>query len=230
MSDGWNQGDGQGWGQGQIGGQGQVGAPAPGWYYAQGDPPGTQRYWDGVQWVGEPQGAGQQAPAQSGFEFDQQPPYSAGPAGFSGQAGYGLVDARRQPRPDPENPFGWWKLYWSRFTDIGGRACRAEYWWGTLLNGLGFAVLYIALLVVFGTSDSGDGGASAVGITIAILFFVFWIVVTVGSISATARRLHDSGKSGWFQLLSLLPLLSFVVLIFTLLPSDAGANKYGLPQ
>lgn len=27
----------------------------PGWYYAQGDPPGTQRYWDGVAWQGGPQ-------------------------------------------------------------------------------------------------------------------------------------------------------------------------------
>ncbi len=27
----------------------------PGWYYAQGDPPGTQRYWDGASWQGGPQ-------------------------------------------------------------------------------------------------------------------------------------------------------------------------------
>jgi uncharacterized RDD family membrane protein YckC len=32
--------------------------PQPGWYYAQGDPPGTHRYWDGSAWVGEPQPAG----------------------------------------------------------------------------------------------------------------------------------------------------------------------------
>lgn len=31
----------------------------PGWYYAQGDAPGTQRYWDGAQWVGGPQPVGQ---------------------------------------------------------------------------------------------------------------------------------------------------------------------------
>jgi uncharacterized RDD family membrane protein YckC len=31
------------------------GGQAPGWYYAQGDPPGTHRYWDGRQWVGGPQ-------------------------------------------------------------------------------------------------------------------------------------------------------------------------------
>lgn len=41
----------------------------PGWYYAQGDPPETQRYWDGTQWQGGPQpvpGAGQGAPGQMG--------------------------------------------------------------------------------------------------------------------------------------------------------------------
>lgn len=37
----------------------------PGWYYAQGDPPGTQRYWDGSQWVGGPQAA-QGGGAESG--------------------------------------------------------------------------------------------------------------------------------------------------------------------
>lgn len=38
------------------------GTPA-GWYYAPGDPAGTQRYWDGVQWIGEPQVVQPQAPA-----------------------------------------------------------------------------------------------------------------------------------------------------------------------
>lgn len=32
-----------------------TGAPGPGWHYAEGDPPGTQRYWDGTQWQGGPQ-------------------------------------------------------------------------------------------------------------------------------------------------------------------------------
>lgn len=45
----------------------------PGWYYAQGDPPGTQRYWDGSQWVGGPQAA------QGGVE--------AGVGGFQPSAG-----------------------------------------------------------------------------------------------------------------------------------------------
>jgi uncharacterized RDD family membrane protein YckC len=39
----------------------------PGWYYAQGDPAGTQRYWDGTQWVGGPQLVGQPAGAGAGL-------------------------------------------------------------------------------------------------------------------------------------------------------------------
>lgn len=37
--------------------------PTPGWYHAQGDPVGTQRYWNGAQWTGEPRPVAGQAPA-----------------------------------------------------------------------------------------------------------------------------------------------------------------------
>ncbi len=52
-----------------------------GWYHAEGDPPGTQRYWDGSVWVGGPQPVGQTAVGGPG-----QPPWIAGddPAGYSG--------------------------------------------------------------------------------------------------------------------------------------------------
>lgn len=40
--------------------------PPPGWYHAQGDPPGTQRYWDGTQWVGGPQAAQESAAVEPG--------------------------------------------------------------------------------------------------------------------------------------------------------------------
>ncbi len=61
----------------------------PGWYHAQGDPPGTQRYWDGAQWVGGPQAAqdgGSVEPAASGGGF-AQPAFSGG--GTGGTAAFG---------------------------------------------------------------------------------------------------------------------------------------------
>ncbi len=59
------------------------GTPA-GWYYAPGDPEGTQRYWDGAQWIGEPQAVQQQppaaaapAPAPAAPDYDQTVQYQA---------------------------------------------------------------------------------------------------------------------------------------------------------
>lgn len=72
----------------------------PGWYPAQGDPPGTQRYWDGTQWVGEPHPVGAAQPqaayepppfsGQEGPNADWAPAgYAAGgPVGGFGQASY----------------------------------------------------------------------------------------------------------------------------------------------
>jgi len=52
-------------------------ATPAGWYSAQGDPPGTQRYWDGGQWVGEPQPT--QPTSVGGFSYGQQAAPSVGP-------------------------------------------------------------------------------------------------------------------------------------------------------
>ena len=42
-----------------------------------------------------------------------------------------------------------------------------------------------------------------------------------------ARRLHDSGKTGWWQLLNLVPFGGAVLLVFCIIESDEGDNKYG---
>jgi uncharacterized RDD family membrane protein YckC len=47
--------------------------PPPGWYYAAGDPIGTQRYWDGTQWVGDPQWVAQPAPPMGFATRDHLP-------------------------------------------------------------------------------------------------------------------------------------------------------------
>ncbi len=62
------------------------GTPA-GWYYAPGDPEGTQRYWDGAQWIGEPQAVPQQPapaatpdPAPAAPDYDQTVQYRHRPS------------------------------------------------------------------------------------------------------------------------------------------------------
>jgi uncharacterized RDD family membrane protein YckC len=76
------------------------GSPAPGWYYAQSDPPGTQRWWDGRTWVGGPVVAGTvpspvfMMPAQMGPYGYSASGYPALPnyAGFGQRLGAMVID------------------------------------------------------------------------------------------------------------------------------------------
>lgn len=70
------------------------GTPA-GWYYAPGDPEGTQRYWDGAQWIGDPQSIAPQAPASSPPPTDDMTVQYRPPAQDSGSApSYGAPGAQ----------------------------------------------------------------------------------------------------------------------------------------
>ncbi|TKI81578.1 DUF805 domain-containing protein [Bacillus wiedmannii] len=57
-----------------------------------------------------------------------------------------------------------------------------------------------------------------------LLFIAIFIVPTL---AVGARRLHDSGKTGWWQLLNLVPFGGAVLLVFCIIESDEGENKYG---
>lgn len=100
----------------------------------------------------------------------------------------------------------------SKYATFSGRARRAEYWWFSL-----FAVIVYVLAALV---DSASGSQVA-----AIVAFVALILP---SIAVTVRRLHDTGRSGWWYLISLVPLAGgIVLLVFTLQDSEPGANKYG---
>jgi uncharacterized membrane protein YhaH (DUF805 family) len=66
-----------------------------------------------------------------------------------------------------------------------------------------------------------NGGGGIVGL--------IWIFVTiVPALAVLVRRLHDTGRRGWWALIGLIPLIGFIVLlVFTVLDSDAGDNTYG---
>ena len=122
------------------------------------------------------------------------------------------------PMPDPyaglddNNPTGYARPSVSFGAAIGsafkqyvgftGRARRSEYWWFALLN------------VIVG---------------IIPIVNIFWGLATfLPGLALTVRRLHDTGKSGWFVLLNLIPLVgSIIVLVWLCQDSTRSANKYG---
>lgn len=102
-----------------------------------------------------------------------------------------------------------------RYADFNGRSRRPEYWWFVL-----FAVLLNAVLQML-SGDSAILSLIALLITLSIL---------IPSIAVAIRRLHDTGRSGWWLLLSLIPLLGFLVLVyFYIQPTDPETNAWGPP-
>ena len=108
---------------------------------------------------------------------------------------------------------------YANYWDFRGRAGRAEYWWYVLL----LMVLSLAAFLV-DANVFHDGG----------LFGPCYLVTSfanlIPSLSLGTRRLHDIGRSGWWQLIMIVPLVGPVALIvMAALPSQPQENRFGPP-
>ena len=117
------------------------------------------------------------------------------------------------------------KSFWSNYSTFKDRSRRSEYWWIQLFLVLtNLAVAAIDLALMDGDVDRfiANGGGGIVGLV--------WILVTiVPALAVLVRRLHDTGKSGWWVLIGFVPFVgTIVLLVFSVLDSDAGDNKYGV--
>ena len=106
----------------------------------------------------------------------------------------------------------------SKYFEFSGRALRSEYWYFMLFSIL-FGIVVGILDVVFFSSFMGEGPLSLI-LTLAFLF---------PSITVAARRLHDSGRSGWWQLLAFTIIGIPVVLYWYIKQGDQSENKFGMP-
>jgi len=104
-----------------------------------------------------------------------------------------------------------------QYADFRGRASRSEFWWFTILN----VLIHLAVSAV--------AAALFDEVMFVISNAVFALVLFIPQLSVSVRRLHDSGKSGWFMLFGLFPPAWIVLLIFYLLRSQRHANKWGPP-
>ena len=117
------------------------------------------------------------------------------------------------------------RSFWTRYRDFRGRSRRSEYWLIQLflvVTNIAVAIIDLALMGWDVDRFIANGGGGIVGLV--------WILVTiVPALAVLVRRLHDTGKSGWWALVGLLPLVGAVVLlVFTVTDSSPGENKFGL--
>ncbi len=113
----------------------------------------------------------------------------------------------------------WFLIVLKKFADFSGRARRAEYWFFTLF----YMIFFFALAIL-------DGATGLFNMTygVGLLSGVFALAMLIPSISVSVRRLHDTSRSGWWLLISLIPLIGVIVLlVFVCLDSTPGTNAYG---
>lgn len=113
----------------------------------------------------------------------------------------------------------WALMPLEKYAVFSGRSRRKEYWMFVLFTfvvgiGLGF------IDTLAGTYEDTTG--------IGLLSGLFQLAVLVPSIAVNTRRLHDTGKSGWLQLLFIIPLVGLILwIIWMVKDSDPSGNQYG---
>ena len=107
----------------------------------------------------------------------------------------------------------------NKYADFNGRARRTEYWMFML-----FHILAIFILAFLAGAMTGLGWESMGW----ILLVIYVLLSFIPALSITVRRLHDTGKSGWFYLLTFIPYVGgFILLVFTVQDSENTYNKWG---
>lgn len=110
----------------------------------------------------------------------------------------------------------------SKYFTLKGRASRSEYWWYALVYFLGFAAALAIDISIF------DPNAPLVSIFDSVLV-IYMIAMMIPNWTSTVRRLHDTGRSGLWCLLGLVPLASFALLVFLCQRSQESDNIFGPP-
>ncbi len=108
-----------------------------------------------------------------------------------------------------------------RYADFSGRSRRKEYWFFTLFD---FILLIVAGMIDMVLGISFIEGGFGYG----PFYLLFALAMLIPGLAVSVRRMHDVGKSGWFLLIALIPLIGAIwILVLLVTDSQAGENEYG---
>jgi uncharacterized membrane protein YhaH (DUF805 family) len=113
-----------------------------------------------------------------------------------------------------------WYLHVLRnYANFNGRARRTEYWMFILFNIIFAVAANLVDMILFGKFSDGN--------TIGILSPIYSLAMFIPGLAVLIRRLHDAGKSGWFWLIVLIPIIGWIWLIVVLCSDSEPDNEYG---
>ncbi len=129
-----------------------------------------------------------------------------------------------------------------RYAQFSGRASRSEFWYFALFS-LIVSILLGILDSVLGTgytyemdtmsmaTETAEAASVTVTQTIGYMQTLYGLIILIPTIAVSIRRLHDIGKSGWWLLIGIIPVINFigifVLLFFYVTDSQPGDNAYG---
>ena len=98
---------------------------------------------------------------------------------------------------------------YKKFFDFSGRASKSEFWCFQL-----YAIIIYSLMFVF----QGD---------LVLVFSILAIANTIPVYAAAVRRLHDTNKSGWMVLISVIPFIGLFIFVLLIRDGLKGKNRFG---
>ena len=106
----------------------------------------------------------------------------------------------------------------SNYANFDGRATRSEFWW--------FALFYVLLQLAGGVLDVTlfpESPFGPIGMLLTLALLLPYLAVS-------ARRLHDVDRTGWWLLISFVPVIGAIVLVvFCVQRGTPGPNRFGAP-
>ena len=102
-----------------------------------------------------------------------------------------------------------------KYATFSGRASRSEYWYSVL-----FGYLVAMLIVIFGMIIESPE-------IMVVLYSILSLILLIPSLAVCIRRLHDTGRSGWWYLLVLIPYIGAIALLIIFCLKSDEDNKYG---
>lgn len=124
-----------------------------------------------------------------------------------------------------------------KYATFSGRAARSEFWWFMLFIFVAQIVLGYVDRAVFGPGEvvnMASGMQDGMGMDFSFVYQpqpitgLFMLAMLLPNLAVGARRLHDTGRSGWWLLIGLIPLIGIIVLlVFFVSKGNEGENKYG---
>ena len=111
------------------------------------------------------------------------------------------------------------KVVRDNYANFTGRARRQEYWMFQLFN---IIIIFALIVILMGLGALIDAPG------LISIYLIYVLAIIIPSLAVSVRRLHDTGKSGWYYLVSFIPFIEGIWLIILLATEgDVGPNEYG---